>query len=245
MSRVIATIALLFTLMLIPFAIASNTASADPHGGDGESGSPSPDAAPVSCKANPTGHRVDIECKAAGVVVLKLSVPIPDDTITLPPVTLPPVKVTATVTAPPRPPVTIQATKTVHVPGPTRTQFLGGSTATVTATPRASSTQGVPLPGITRATATVTKTVTVKSLPSGQPKPSHDTLGPDHSIIPDIPIIDFSGSGPVQKATLGFVAIITLIALVLLSMYAGYYLGFKDSNRNEAKFLDALLKKKD
>jgi len=238
MSRIIAAIMLLATIFLIPIAIMSN-ASAD-HGDSGGSESIESTApgGVVACKGSRSGNNERVECKAAGIVVLDLTIPLPVITITARP------HVEATITLPPitLPPRVIRTTATVQVPGPTR--IVPGPTRTVISSgPGTSRTIG-PTTTITqsaapRPTATVTKTVAV-----GQNKPHRGTLRPrdsdDDSIIP---APDLTPETTVGKAALGVGVLAAGMAVALAGMYSGYYIGYKDAGKNEAKFIRALLRK--
>lgn len=228
MGRIIASLVLLLSLVLVPFAIASNGASADPgDGGPTQASAASADGL-VSCRTNPRGHEVEVICKAAGVVILDVSLPIPVVNVTLPP-------------------VTIHAT--VRVPGPTHTvtQLQGGPTATVTAhstavtTAHSTATATITIgPGaVPTARPTATVTVTKIKKVAGHTRTRHATLDHNNTVLPDIVF----GGGVVQKTAVGLGVILGLVALLLLGMWLGYYLGYKDCDRNEAKFLDALLRK--
>lgn len=168
----------------------------------------------------------NVVCVLAGVTILNSPINIPTVHVPGP---------TVTVSVPP-------VTQTVHIPGPTQTVTLPGGTQTITVTP-APATQTVTAPNSPSAlpTATVTTTVqgglgttTVTSTPR-QPQPTSGTLDP-------------SGGGPlagvprIVKVTGVGVGIIALLALlILLGLYGGYYMGYKDSDRADANFFRALL----
>lgn len=164
---------------------------------------------------------------------------------------LPPVA-TVTVRPPPLPPVTVTprpratVTEKVTVPGPTKT---------VTAHPRANDQSRVAPPAPTK-TVTVsppaptrtalpepvsTVTETVRPSPTGQtptatvtiePKPRDNASGD----------LDFSdGRVTLVEAGIGLITILALVGLLLLALYAGYVLGYKDKERRETDFLRAVL----
>lgn len=159
--------------------------------------------------------QVRITCSAAGIVVLNTVLNLPQ----APPITLPPI-VGPTIRVP---------GPTVHVPGPTQTATVNvpGGTQTVKA------------PG---PTATVTEsalpsagpTVTVSA--SGQDSPSSGTLAPRD------PVISFPSINTVPKAVgIGLLATLLLVGLILLALWAGYVMGFKDKERKDNDFSRALL----
>lgn len=215
-------------LVMIPFALASNNEPAH--------------AAPVvNCSANTQGRQVHVVCQAAGVVVLDVHLPIKVPPVTLPSVTLPPLpRATRTirvhVPGPPGP------TKTVHVQQPHATQTVtvnvpGSGTKTITVRPEAPQNPSQP-----RVTATTTRTVTASpSSETGQVKRPSDTIAPDDDdTVLSFPKIDLSTPEAVGFGTL---ALVIIAGLILLGMYGGYYLGFKDSDNKEMKFLRSLLRK--
>jgi hypothetical protein len=89
----------------------------------------------------------------------------------------------------------------------------------------------------------VTATETVTAEPTGQPATTPGTIEPTPSddLRPQIfPEVDLGTPGAVG---LGFFSILLISTLILIGMYAGYYLGYKDGDKEEAKFLRALLGK--
>ena len=162
---------------------------------------------------------VRIQCSAAGIIVLNTVVQLP----TVPPVTI--TVPTQTVTV--RPP---QATQTVRVPGPAATENVQvpGPTQTITE------------PG---ETLTVTETATANTTvsPSGQAGTTPATIEPpdeDNGDIVFLPAIKLSTP---EAVGLSILALMFIAGLILLGMYGGYYLGFKDSDKAEAKFLKSIL----
>lgn len=183
----------------------------------------------VSCTDVRVGQSIRIKCTAAGVIVL-------DETIPLPVV--------------PGDPVTIkvplpQETVTVRnpVPGPTQTVTEPGTnngpTATVTirdpAQPGETVTvrpNGGPVP-----TVTETTTVTPDPRQDGTEDATIDSA-PEEDAAVTLPEINLS---PPEAVGLGTLALLLIAGLILLGMYAGYYLGYKDSEKREAKFIRSIL----
>lgn len=172
------------------------------------------------------GAPTKVVCTAAGVVVLNTTVNAP------------------TVTLPPLPAVTIGP---IRIPGPTVTE-----TATVTSPPR--NTTETETVTIEPEPETVTETVTVEPEPErlpgptvtvpGEPgqatteyvrvEPDTDVSPPDTSILPGVP------DGPVEKTLIGGLSLIVLLAIVLGALYAGYIMGYKDSDKDNVSFLRSL-----
>lgn len=145
-----------------------------------------------------------------------------DTIIKVPTVTLPPLPgTTQTLTLPPGPGSTV----TVKIPGSNETE-------TVTIQP----TQ-LPTHTVTETqTATQTATETVTATRQGPTnyvtvRPPPDDGNVIETILPD---------GPVGKAAVATLSIIILMALLILGMWIGYYLGFKESDRSNVRFLKAL-----
>lgn len=163
---------------------------------------------------------------------------------------------------PPRATVTLPGetrTETFVRPGPTvtvRPQPVGPSQAPAPPAeiaPRVTVTDGAPQ--IT-ATSTVEPTATVTDetqvteteiLPPGggqlggpratiSPEPKTDIPGIQ---FPDL-IPDLDSPGPVQTVGLSIIGLISLVTIVLGAMYAGYVLGWKESDKNNANFLSSL-----
>lgn len=166
----------------------------------------------VTCTNEIVGDNVKIRCKAAGVIVLNQTVKLPN------------------------------VTQTIPVPGPTQTETvtdkvtvtLPGTTETVTI-PANEKTVSVTLPP-----ETVTKTVEVAQDRSRQPGADSGTIEsrPEEggsAVFPEVRL------DRVQVAALGFLTVFAMMSLVLIGMYSGYYLGYKDSDREEAQFLRSLL----
>jgi formin 2 len=167
------------------------------------------------------GQQTRVVCNAAGIIVLNQVVNVP--TVTLPPVTGP----TVTVPVPGH-------TETVHVPGPTikepgstETIYEPGETvtehSTVTAQP-----SSLPSPS----------TITVS--PSGQPGTTGGTVVPTPDQGNSITTIYRNIPGPLKTVGISTLALLLLVGLLLLGMWLGYILGYKDSDRANARFMQAL-----
>lgn len=190
MSRIISCIVVSFmALVMIPLAVFSNTASADEV--------PVPGPADITLTL-PAITVTDIITLEPSTVTVPVTVP----TVSVPPIKVP------------------QVVKTVRVPGPTKT-------VTRRATEFVTHTQGL------GPRATVTKKVTV--VKTRQPDTTGGTIEPDEDdgIIP----------GKQTKTEIVYMTILSLllaIGLALLCLWGGYYLGYKDGAKREAKFLRAL-----
>jgi hypothetical protein len=81
----------------------------------------------------------------------------------------------------------------------------------------------------------VTETVS----PSPRQEPTTPaTIDPSDSIV-TIPNIPFVPLPPKVEAGIGIVLLGAL--LIILGLFSGYYLGYKDAEKNEARFLKSLL----
>lgn len=181
---------------------------------------------------------VDVNRLANGSLELGSIVLPPGQTITLPPVTLPP----ATVTLPP-----------VKVPGPTEIIRIPGPTQTVRV-PLPGETATVRIPGPTE-TVTVRpnnpepselprETVTVTAEPTGQPTPSRATV--TETPEPETETVTETETRTqtetiVRNIVLGTLALLALAALGILALWLGYILGYKGAERKEARSLRGLL----
>lgn len=145
-------------------------------------------------------------------------IPIPSVTLTLPGATVTVRDIieqrgpTRTVTVRPAP---VRAT--VLVPGPTKFVSVAGPTQTVTNRV----TQEI------EATVTETATRTVRQTePRGATLPDKE----DEGSVPD----------EIESAGYGIAAVLVGCGLIILSLWLGYIMGYKDRERKEMKFLDAL-----
>lgn len=147
-------------------------------------------------------------------------------TVTLPPVTLPPITVpgpTRTVTLPP-----------VVVPGGNETVTLPGNTVTETVIVTDEETKTIkPDPQSSQPTTVVTETGT------GQNPPGDGTIEDNDMGDPTINFGD--GHTTVVEAAIGLLTTLLLVGLLLLTMWAGYILGYKDKEKKDTRFLRALL----
>lgn len=169
-----------------------------------------------------SGH-VEIKCTAAGIIVL-------DTTVNLPP--------GPTVTLPPLPGTTV----TVHVPGPSQTQTIKVPIPGPTQTVHVTATVSVRPSATPEATVTTTETVPgpTTTITTGQVDNGGGTIDqePDDPVV-SIPNID----SPAEAAGIGAILFLILMALILLGLYLGYILGYKDSDRKSADFIQAMLDK--
>lgn len=137
----------------------------------------------------------------------------------------------------------------VPVPGPTRTVTVTervvvteqGERTTVTLTPRpknnggdAPQTNPGPTPdAVPDSTPTVTET--------GQPLPEPDTIGPARPLQPkEEVLIDLPELTAPEAVGVGFLTLLALMGLLLLGMYGGYALGFKESADKDKNFMREL-----
>jgi len=179
----------------------------------------------ISCSdTRISASQVRIICTAAGVVVLNTVVNLPPGP-------------TVEVTLP-------QQTVTVHVPGPSSVQTIRvpvpGPTQSVTVTePVVGPTKTVHETEHSTETSTITATATITKS-TGQVDNGGGTIDHEPSTHGGpIPQIDT----PAKAAVLGLGLLIILLAIVLLGLYLGYILGYKDSDRANANFMNALLGK--
>lgn len=169
----------------------------------------------------------------------ELLTPLPTVTVTLPPP--PPVTVKVTVPGPPGPTRTITAPTLPGVPQPTKTVTVirPGATATTTKTsqPEAGPTIGPTKgPGLTNQ-STATKTVTVS--PSGQPVPTHGTLGPQAEHKPffnlDTP------AGVSRTVGFGLLSLLALLVIILAGMAYAFRLGRRSQQDEDTNFIREVL----
>lgn len=165
-------------------------------------------------------------------------VPIPRVTVSVPPVTLPPI------TLPPvtLPPIKLpQVTEFVTIRPPQITVRDPALTQTVTET----ATETVIQPGetITRTQTvqpTPTETITEQSSPA--PDRSRQDGGSDDTLPEDESDIDFTDDDiTAEEVGIGLITLSGLIGLILLAMYGGYAIGYKDADKENATFMDSLL----
>lgn len=186
-------------------------------------------AAPANaevCTINVQGTVGIVVC--AGQVIGQ--VPLPTVTASGPTVTLPPIPGVTTII--PGPTQTVQVpgpTATVTVPGDSETVTLSGPTVTATVpgrTPQAVPTQTITISPVPDSTVTTTETVNQGSKVD---KPDSD------SVLFDLPPLT-------TKQTVGYSLVVLLIlcGLIVFGLWLGYVIGYKDSERKEMKFLDAL-----
>lgn len=120
---------------------------------------------------------------------------------------------------------TITVRVTEATTAPVETVTAPGETSTVTAEP---------------SVEIVTETVTAS--PTRQRAPVDDRVVPDNDEEPAL--IDFGdGETTVIEAGLGALTIVAMMILVLLALYGGYALGWKNKEREETLFMAALLDK--
>lgn len=150
---------------------------------------------------------------------------VPGPTITLPPITkfVERPRATRTITVPgPTKYVTPEAsTQRVFVSGPTRT--VAGPVRTTTVTPDSMAVE---------ATVTATETVT------RQTTVYRDKVVPDNK--PDEFLFDFPPVSTPEAVGIGIGAVVALMLLVLLALMGGYAIGYKDSDKENANFMNAL-----
>lgn len=150
---------------------------------------------------------------------------------------LPTVKVTQTVLE--------QIVKEIRVAGPTIR--IVGPTETITVrVPQGTTvpTETITVPGETKTlrpsqAPTVTETTTVTPSPTGQAVPSDDKVEPDNNNSSPIDFGD--GDTTVVEVGLGALGIVAFMVLLLLAMYGGYALGWKNKERDETLFMAGLL----
>lgn len=198
-------------LVMIPIALNSNTQA-------------NADSPLIYCsQVRIDKDTVQINCTVAGILQAPIFVQLP----TVPPVTIevpvPGATQTIKVNVP-------GPTKTVTVPGDTQTVSVPGPTKTVTVRPTSNSPTALPAPG----GQTVTESATVETTATV-------TVTAEPSEVPNDPVVSIPGvPDVVEKAALGLLSIIALCALMLLGMYLGYYIGYRDSDSANARFMGAL-----
>jgi hypothetical protein len=200
----------------------------------------------------------DRPAEASSVSQVDQTITVPGQTITVPgpPITVPGPRVTITVPGTrvtvPGPTITIPGdirTIEIPLPGPTRTVTVrpnAPAPETVTIKPPAD-TRSVSEPGAT-VTVSERETVTVSTSENGgRQEPSDSATLDTGNPGPTISIPDIDLSTP-KGAALGTLAILALAGLILLGLWGGYYLGYKDRVKREAEdeasFIKALLNRK-
>lgn len=133
----------------------------------------------------------------------------------------------------------------IIVPGPTSTQTITPPPVTVTAPPQPVQTVTVaPRPVTVTPDAVPNETVTVTTTPSAsptrQPEGDDGTIAPDESVGPKA--VDFGdGNITIFELGIGLASLLALVGLILLAMYAGYILGYRDKEAKDTRFMRALL----
>lgn len=175
----------------------------------------------VECKELRIGQEIKIRCSADGKEVLNETIRIPAATPEPPTIPSPPAQNPSPTPQPqPSPGPTKNATLPTPAPEATR------APETPAATPRETAEE--PLQTVSpgpRQTPSPTATI--------EPPPVDDT-------VLSIPEIELDIAEAVGIGTLG---LLLLTGLFLLGMYAGYYMGYKDSDKAEAKFYKSLLRR--
>jgi hypothetical protein len=217
MRKAILSVISVVILVLIPIALVGFTqrAAADPL---------------VSCDTAQSGNTLTISCEAAGVNVLHTSVKLPVDVKTV------------TIRIPVPGPV-----RTITEPGSIKTIIEPGSTATVTRTVTIhdhSTVTIAPHAHVSHEVKTLTVEPSRDSSPhlSRQPHVVPATIGPSELPQPVIHLPAITINGPTAVG-IGIFTIAIFVGLIVLGLWFGYYMGYKDSDKAEAKFLRALLRR--
>jgi phage baseplate assembly protein gpV len=192
----------------------------------------------------------DRPAEAKNVSQADQTITVPGQTITVPgpPVTVPGPRIT--IPGPritiPGPTITIPGgvrTIEVPIPGPTRTVTVRTAPETVTIKPPPD-TRSVTVPGPTE-TVSERETVTVSTSESGgRQEPSGSATLDSGNPGPTINLPDIDLSTP-KGIALGTLTVMALAGLILLGLWTGYYMGYKDRVAHEAKdevsFIKSLL----
>jgi hypothetical protein len=158
---------------------------------------------------------------------------------------IPVISTTVTIPAPTAPPAPAVPTVTVTVPGPTQTVYrpgkkieVPGPTKTIYYAEIETRTKYLPYPKPVFLTETVTASgqpnqtsATVGSAPS--PSSGEETSGGNDTASPFSKV-------PAKIIGISTLTALALLALILLGMYIGYYIGYKDSDKENANFMAAL-----
>ena len=181
-----------------------------------------------SCIVNVSGTLGIVLCAGEPVA----NIPLPTVSIAGPTVTLPPLP-RATTTKTVRPPQ-VTVTKTVIAPGPTKRVTVPGPTRLATTT-KTVAPETVTRTEVREETKTKVVTKTVTQSPR-QARDTRGTIGPQEQ-HPGFPLYH---SSPAEAVGIGLLTLLALVGLILLSMYGGYLLGYKDSERENVDFMRAL-----
>jgi len=162
----------------------------------------------------------------AGLPIVQVPLPtvqVSGPTISLPPVTLPPITLPA-------------ETVTVQIPG---------GTETVTQTVNVLETETLE-PSVTvdntdslsNDTPSVLPQPTVSASETGQNPPGDGTIGTED----DPPNVDLGdGKTTIVEVGLGLLATVGIVALIVLALWTGYYIGYKDKEKNDTSFMRSVL----
>jgi hypothetical protein len=187
-------------------------------------------------------------------VTITATVTLPGITLSLPPVTvrgptvtltrlLPQPTRTRTLTLPPIVETIIRPRRTVTIELPGETIRLPEETITVTR-PESTVTirQDVIQTGTASPVTSVTTLSTSQSVSTGQETVTHGTVVPTPvpTIVPKERRIQLPGVTVFQAAGIGLLSLLALVGLILLGMWGGYVLGFKNAERENTNFLRAL-----
>lgn len=144
---------------------------------------------------------------------------------------------TVEVTSPPLP----RVTDTVKVPGPTIK--IPGPTHTVTVQPGTAPTKTVTVTKNSQPTSLLPMTVSAPETTTGQTPPNHAMIGPATPLsTPHTKSIDIGdGKTTVVEASLGLLATLILMSMLLGMWYLGYGFGFRDADSKNAQFIQDVL----
>ena len=192
---------------------------------------------PVPAQAD-QGCVVDVVgVKVCGTI---LNQPLPEVvtvTKTLPP--LPPIRVPGPTVFVPGPTRTVTSAPrhlpgpTIYVPGPTRTVYSPGVKTTL----RGPQPTMLPSPAVTT-TKFIENTVTETQTASRRGGTQSGTIRPDgHSFI-SLPPVTLSAP---EAVGVGVVSLLALVGLIMIAMYGGYAIGYKDKEKKDTNFMRALL----
>lgn len=185
----------------------------------------------VLCSGIPTGQVVTLP--QVTVSAAPVTLPVPPVTITLP---SDPVTKLLTVPGP-----TSTVTKTVHgptqyktvytkIPGPVQRVYIPGPTKYVPGPVSYRTTTAYSI-----ATKTAYVTTPAKTIYRQRPV-KHAIVTRDNPFV-RLPSVTLNKP---EAVGIGLAGLLGLMALILAGLYAGYYLGYKDSDRENASFMQAL-----